>query len=485
MTARTHARSAAAVALSAATVLGVTGLATAAAAGTGLAPAAAAAAPTAAGRISSDFNGDGRPDLAITAPTMTVEGLRQAGAVTVVYGSATGYDTAHSQIITQATDGVPGDPTAERRWGYLGGNGDLNGDGYDDLLVRSSSRWTVLWGGTNGLSGAGELPAAGGGEGTPSSPWLFNYQADVGDIDGDGTADLAAPAQVDGAWGLAVYHGPFDRTGAPERIEFRDTEEKDDGYAPGTVFVGDMTGDGVADIVTHGNERDFTSTGRLYVGSASGLTDAGTIKATGGGAFGDIDGDGYQDFVSGNGDPGTAAAPGGAVYVTYGGPGGMSTTRAPRTLTQSTTGVPGVDEKNDRFGDDVVLGDTNGDGYDDLVIGAPWETGSDAEATSRAGAVTVLRGGPHGVTTTGAQVITQNTKNVPSTSEAGDHFGAAVHVADGEVVVGGNGEDSWKGRVWRLPATAGGVTGTGSTSFNVTALSGPSGAAHFGEAFSR
>ncbi|MET7703133.1 hypothetical protein [Streptomyces sp. NPDC005485] len=77
---------------------------------------------------------------------------------------------------------------------------------------------------------------------------------------------------------------------------------------------------------------------------------------------------------------------------------------------------------------------------------------------------------------------------MPSTSVAKDHFGTAAHVAAGgagEVLVGGIGEDSWKGRVWRLPTIASGVTGVGSTSFNIGALSGPSGATHFGEDFSR
>ena len=100
----------------------------------------------------------------------------------------------------------------------------------------------------------------------------------------------------------------------------------------------------------------------------------------------------------------------------------------------------------------------------------------------------MLHGGPNGVTTAGAQVITQNTRSVPSTSEAMDHYGAAVHVAAGGaggIRIGGNGEDGWKGRVWRLPTSAFGVTGVGSTSFNIGALSGPTGATHFGEDFGR
>ncbi|MEV8534752.1 FG-GAP repeat protein [Streptomyces sp. NPDC051211] len=72
-------------ALCAATVLGLTAP-TAATAATPAAPATTAATPA----DSADFNGDGYPDVATSAPTAAVSGLARAGAVAVRYGSPTG-----------------------------------------------------------------------------------------------------------------------------------------------------------------------------------------------------------------------------------------------------------------------------------------------------------------------------------------------------------------------------------------------------------
>ncbi|GAA3353627.1 hypothetical protein GCM10017744_007840 [Streptomyces antimycoticus] len=175
-------------------------------AGAAEARTAAAAAPKV------DFNKDGRADLAVSAPAGTVDGKAKAGYVAVVYGSASGADTAHRQVISQATEGVPGDPTASTYFGAHTVARDLDGDGYTDLAVEAgdSPAITVLWGSANGLTGGTQLPA-GNGDHWGSSDIVG------GDFNGDGKADLVDVVTVDEGsedekTGLRVRLGPFTAT---------------------------------------------------------------------------------------------------------------------------------------------------------------------------------------------------------------------------------------------------------------------------------
>ncbi|WP_030686641.1 FG-GAP-like repeat-containing protein [Streptomyces sp. NRRL B-1347] len=455
----------------------------------GLAPVASADAPEKApggarpAVEGPDFNGDGFPDLAVGAHTATVDGVKRAGAVTVAYGSAHGltYDTA--QVLGQGSPGVPGEPVPDARWREVSDYGDLDGDGYDDLVVHWLQKNTVLWGSEDGITGAGTaLPP---GDYRADSPKLLGGGAGVGDVNGDGVDDFVSRGHNGLSYGVSVLLGPLNReTGKPAGIWHRDSA-KADKLVIGTVYVGDLTGDGIDDVVASGGVvlGSGKPGGVVLKGSKDGLVKGSAFKAPYRhgtvlpSAFGDLNKDGYQDLVTGHPDQNK-------VYVTYGGPDGTSATLKSRSYSQASAGVPGVDEAGDKFGSAVAVGDTDADGYADLVVGASYETGSDPVATAKAGAVTVLRGGPSGITTEGARTLTQNSKGVPSTSEADDHFGAAVAVTGAggrpEVLVGGNGEDGFKGRVWRLPTGADGVTGTGSTSFRLDALGGPAGGGNFG-----
>lgn len=164
------------------------------------APAASATAPKETGTASSapaqpvghptaDFNGDGYGDIALGASAGAVRGKDQAGAVIVLYGSAQGLDRARPQTVTRASAGVPGEVREVDAFGEALAPGDLDRDGYTDLVVsamgweQAYGRPVVLWGGPKGLSGGTALKAL---DAKIASAFA------VADFDGDGSADLAA-----------------------------------------------------------------------------------------------------------------------------------------------------------------------------------------------------------------------------------------------------------------------------------------------------
>ena len=147
----------------------------------------------------------------------------------------------------------------------------------------------------------------------------------------------------------------------------------------------------------------------------------------------DFNGDGFADLAVGVPDENVGAvADAGAVNVLYGSASGPVGTGS-QQWTQNSSGIAGNAETGDHFGAAVATGDVNGDGRDDLIVGAPDE---DVGALGDAGSVQVLLGGPTGLTTTGTQTWHQDSSGVVDTVEAGDRFGAALaaadHTGDGE-----------------------------------------------------
>ncbi len=151
-------------------------------------------------------------------------------------------------------------------------------------------------------------------------------------------------------------------------------------------------------------------------------------------ASGDIDGDGGTDHVFGY--PSWNGSRGAIVVVTASG-----------KATQLTEDYPWP---SDYFGDSVSVGDIDGDGFDDVVVGVP---GDWVGGLSNAGSIHVFYGAADGLSTIGDQLITRNSAGIGSTSAAGgDRFGEAVAVGDfncdgyEDVAIGAPLDDAHTGR---------------------------------------
>jgi hypothetical protein len=198
---------------------------------------------------SADFNGDGRSDIAVAA---WGNSSGWSGEVTVAYGASTGID---QDRVTTWEPGVAG-------FAVTLGAGDVNGDGYADLAVASR-------GGTGEGERAGVVRIYPGGpralvpgapmvsltDGVPPSrDGYFAGDLVVGDLNGDGFADLLATAYsstLGNHWLRRFDGGPTGPDAAPRGSMTR-SEVSAAHYASGQVAVGDHDGDGRADVTLLG-----------------------------------------------------------------------------------------------------------------------------------------------------------------------------------------------------------------------------------------
>jgi hypothetical protein len=410
-----------------------------------------AAAPTAP---QVDFDHDGRADIAIGAPGGTVGGGAGAGYVSLVYGDGA------TATFSQNTAGVPGAAEANDKFGQTVVPVDLDGDSYTDLVVGTpgerigqvqAGMLIVLWGGPDGLGQATAVDTgakAGGSVGSVVT---------AGDFDGDQRPGLALRGP---SWSMRFLNG-IGRDGKVAEESLYSLYDDEGAVTVHHLSSGDVNGDGITDLVLTVTDEEEGDSWRsaLYLGGEAGPTRVGILNAANGKrlngqhtAVGDLNHDGYGDIVVGHGedfwntDSGRPEINGGAVGVAYGGPQGLSDSLAPVWVNQDSAGVPGVSEPGDGMGTGLAVADADGDGYADVLAGVP---GEDFDGLTNPGAVLLLKGGPKGLTGSGATVFSQNSAGVPGVAEKGDAFGESAALG-GRLVVGAPDENSGDGSAWAL-----------------------------------
>jgi MYXO-CTERM domain-containing protein len=349
-----------------------------------------------------DVNGDGYADIAVGAYRFSNGSFGSAGAVFLIPGSAAGPSITNASL---ADTILLGAAAADNLGNALGAAGDVNGDGYADLTAGANGvdngetnegrAFIYLGSGnTTGLRSGSDFNVEAGVAGANLGRAVTN----AGDLNGDGFADLvlAAPA-VDRV--LVYLGGP----GGPDGTADGDLNVAAGGSFGEAIAAGDVNGDGFGDLAigapNFGDGQVDEGRLFLYMGSAGGITAAtvpltfdsnlaGALLGTGLG-MSDVNGDGLADVVAGapgfaNGQPGE-----GRVFLFLG------------TLAGVAVATPNATVESDvamaAFGSAVAgAGDVNGDGLGDVVIGAPgYSNGEAAE-----GRIYVYHGGASGFSTT-------------------------------------------------------------------------------------
>ncbi|MEL7027713.1 MAG: integrin alpha [Pseudomonadota bacterium] len=365
-----------------------------------------------------DINGDGFADVIVGAPRARVDG-EFVGQGYVVFGSNVPFSPSISLSNLDGTNGfqINGAVEGDRLGASVSGAGDVNGDGIDDIVLGApladpgesfAGETYVIFGSSSPFAASIDVSAL---DGTDGFTVIGIARGDrsgeavsaAGDINGDGIGDVLIGALFGGSPGEAyVVFGSSSPFAATLDLAALDGA---DGFRINGIGVsgalgssvsqaGDFNGDGVDDLILGAPfaSPNGRSSGESYIvfGSTTGFApnfDLSTLDGSNGfrisgkdisdraggsvSSAGDINGDGLADVIVGATFAAGADPLAGEAYVIYGSSGAFGEVLELSEL-DGVNGflVPGVDE-GDRVGVSVGgAGDVNGDGSDDLILGA-------------------------------------------------------------------------------------------------------------------
>ncbi|MFC3175502.1 VCBS domain-containing protein [Novosphingobium bradum] len=298
----------------------------------------------------ADLNGDGKADLILGASASDVNGLDSGRVFVTLGGLATGTTTALGASAQLIIDGAA---AGDHAGTAVAGLADMTGDGRGEILI-----------GAPGVDVAGATDAG-------SAYVVF----------GRGAGEISLVAIDAGLGGFAIRG-----------------EAAGDAAGSSVLSVGDLNGDGRADFLVGapGNDAAALDAGAAYVvwgkdttapvnlaDVASGIGGfkiiggaAGDLAGTWLGTVGDMNGDGLNEILIGSPNTGSGKDKGGAVFVVFGKATGTAVDlKALGSNGFAINGIRGDSKtgaRGDNMGDAVSgIGDVNGDGRADLLIGAP------------------------------------------------------------------------------------------------------------------
>jgi hypothetical protein len=333
-----------------------------------------------------DVNGDGWADVIVGAPSFD-NGDSSEGAAFVYYGFPSGLEQypawkaesnqgwAHMGVCVSTA-------------------GDVNGDGFWDVAVgipdwdnasgdEDVGRVQVFYGSSSGLKGTADW-VKNGALSNDNFGWSV---ACAGDVNGDGYSDLIVGVPFGGGAykneGAAhVFHGSSGGLSLIPDWSKSPTEEGAAEFGLSVASAGDVNGDGFDDVIVgcpyYSNEQTRVGAAYAYFGSKEGLSElpdwfarAYGVPANFGlsvAAAGDVNGDGYGDVIVGA--PYHTSAytwEQGCAFIYYGKADGLNES-------SDWEHCPYTEDTNAHYGYSVACaGDVNGDGYADVIVGMPGE----------------------------------------------------------------------------------------------------------------